>query len=249
MIKGGLVEDNQRPAGYAYNRDQRFERFPTKKQFGVEDAVYIRFLRVSKTRVCPPMVLRDAGLVLPPQCSPLESDRLDFHFLGPNVTFVFPELKNSFGLYRLRVHASKGHASKEHPKLSVYGDPISYFLSPKFRRAGEPVLVDAPTGKPRTYEFYLHLDESAERATRIPGTQWLLGFLLRYEYFVPDNEKTLTPSLHIQRIELDGPYYENWPIPREQSLLLTRKEQESEAAHAKRIIDRFLTRAFRGDVN
>lgn len=249
ITKGQVVNPVQPPAGFTYNRSQRFDRLTTNKQFGVDDAVSTSFFRLSKTRVCPPMVIRENGIVLPPQYSPLEFGRIDVHFLGPNVTLVFPELKQSVGVYRLRVHACKGDAAAEHPELAVYGGPISYFLSPKVRRAGAPVIVDAPAGKPRVYEFYAKLDESAERQTRIPGTEWLLGFLLRNEYFVPDGNKQDSPSLHIQRVELDGPYYQSWPIPIERNIFLTKASQESYPAYAKRIINRFLARAFRGDVD
>jgi hypothetical protein len=249
ITKGNVVNDVEPPVGFTYNRDQRFDRLPTKKQFGVDDVVDTRFFRVSKTRVCPPTVLRDNGIVLPPQYSPLEFGRIDVHFLGPNVTLVFPEIKQSVGMYRLRVHASKGDTNKEHPKLAVYAGPISYFLSPKVRRAGSPVLVDAPAGKPKVYEFFARLDESAQQVTNRGTTPWRFGFLLRNEYFVPDGEKTDSPSIHIQRIELDGPYYKSWPIPRERNIFLKKAKQQSEPAYAKRIINNFLARAFRGDVD
>ncbi len=249
ITKGQVVNSVQPPVDFTYNHNQRFDRLTTKKQFGVDDAVSTSFFRLSKTRVCPPMVIRDNGIVLPPQYSPLEFGRIDVHFLGPNVTLVLPELKQSVGVYRLRVHACKGDAHTEHPELAVYAGPISYFLSPKVRRAGSPVLVDAPAGKPKVYEFYTRLDEVAERVTRIPGTSWPLGFLLRNEYFVPDGEKTDSPSLHIQRVDLDGPYYKSWPIPRERNIFLTKAKEESEPAHARRIINHFLARAFRGDVD
>jgi len=187
--------------------------------------------------------------VLPPQYSPLEFGRIDVHFLGPNVTLTFSELKQTVGVYRLRVHASKGDANTEHPELAVYAGPVSYFLSPKVRRAGPSVLVDAPAGEPRVYEFYATLDESAEQVTRRGTIPWRLGFLLRNEYFVPDGEKVDSPSLHIQRVELDGPYYKSWPIPRERNIFLTKANQETEPDYAKRIINRFLSRAFRGDVD
>lgn len=249
IIRGQVVKDVDPPAGLIWNRSQSLERLPTMPRWGVKDYVHTGFLSFGRTRLSPPLPLIDNGFILHPQHSPLEFGRIDVHFLAPNATLGFKELKKTDGVYRLRVHACKGDDNPQHPKLAVHSGPISYFLSPKIRRAGSPVIVDAPKGEHKVYEFFAKLDESAEQVTKRGTTSWPLGFLLRNEYFVPGGEKKESPSLHIQRVELDGPYYKSWPIPRESNIFLTKASQESEPDYAKRIINKFLARAFRGDVD
>tara|TARA_B100000029_G_scaffold89527_1_gene79240 strand:- start:2372 stop:4996 length:2625 start_codon:yes stop_codon:yes gene_type:complete len=248
IIKGQRIEDIQPPVGYVWNRSEPFDRLPTRPRFGVEDFVDTKFLYFGKTRVSPPLPLANDGYLLHPMYSPLEFDRIDVHFLGPNSTFVFHEIKKSEGLYRLRVHAGKGDDSKEHPKLSVYAGPVSYFLSPKMRKAGQSVLVDAPKGEHKVYEFFAQLNEDLERTVRDKVITWPLGFMLRNEVYIPDGQKVVSPALHIRRIQLDGPYYQSWPITRERKIFPKKIPAESEASYAERIISQFLTRAFRGDV-
>jgi hypothetical protein len=206
IIRGQVVKDIDPPAGFIWNRSQSFERLPTRLQWGADDYVDRSFLYFNRTRLSPPLPLIDNGFILHPQHSPLEFGRVDVHFLAPNATLAFRELKKTNGVYRLRVHACKGDDNPQHPKLAVHSGPLSYFLSAKIKRAGSPVIVDAPKGEHRPYEFYAKLDQSAEQVTKRGTTSWPLGFLLRNEYFVPDGEKKDSPALHIQRVELDGPY-------------------------------------------
>jgi len=247
IIRGQVVKDAEPPTGYTWNQTQTLDRLPTKRRFDVDDYVDTSFLSLSKTRVSPPHPLADNGFILHPQYSPLEFDRIDVHFLGPNATLIFKDLKKTDGVYRLRIHACKGDDNPQHPRLAVYSGPVSYFLSPKMRRASSPVIVDAPKGEHKVYEFYARFKE--EMVTTVPRVAKVpLGFLLRNEYFKPGGVKVVTPALHIQRIDLDGPYYASWPLPRERNIFPERKIGEFEPDYARRTINRFLVRAFRGDV-
>ncbi len=250
VTQGKVMAEINPPDGYVYNLKELIDVLPVNKKYGVDGVVNPKILRVGSTKISGRMKLQENGIMLPPLHSRLEHGRVDVHILGPNVTFVLPEIRASEGVYRLRVFASKGDDQREHPKLAVFSGPISYFRSGQIRSAGPAQVVDTPKGERGVYDFYCQLNEKPAERTRTPGQQdWPLGFLLRNEVFGVDGEQLESPLLHIKSVELDGPYYKHWPTPRERNIFPVRQESESEPDYARRVIDRFLIRAFRGDVS
>ncbi|MGJ8643138.1 MAG: DUF1592 domain-containing protein [Luteolibacter sp.] len=53
-------------------------------------------------------------------------------------------------------------------------------------------------------------------------------------------------SLWVDYVELEGPFYDEWPNPVQATLIPEKNAGEDEASHARRAITEFATRAFRG---
>ncbi|MCM8535005.1 MAG: DUF1592 domain-containing protein [Lentisphaeraceae bacterium] len=54
------------------------------------------------------------------------------------------------------------------------------------------------------------------------------------------------PAVWVDWVELEGPYFDEWPLKEQSSLILTQNDGESEEVYAKRMISGFATKAFRG---
>ena len=54
------------------------------------------------------------------------------------------------------------------------------------------------------------------------------------------------PAIWIDWVELEGPYFDEWPLKKQASLIIAQNSGEPEEAYAKRMINSFAVKAFRG---
>jgi hypothetical protein len=196
---------------------------------------------IGSSRTSKKVVVTDTGIQLDPLRWQLEIGRSDLHYWGPNARLMFAQAQPpTSGTFRITAWASKADESAIHPKLSAFAGSIEYFVTPHLRSLGVGQIVDAPIGRPKPYTFWAAFRDLPK------GKQ---GLVFRNDHFsLADKEVKTAPSLIIERLQVEGPYYESWPTKRERNIFIDRKANEGDGAYAKRVIDNFLFDAFRGEV-
>ncbi|MEO0508531.1 MAG: DUF1592 domain-containing protein [Verrucomicrobiota bacterium] len=111
--------------------------------------------------------------------------------------------------------------------------------------------VETPVGQPAIYEFQGHFqnlpvpDPGAGLSGHLANTM-IIG--LWNDYLVSDN-KTAGPPVLIHSMELEAPYYEQWPPKSHTEIFFDSKNKSNEDLYAKEVIGQFMQRAFRREIN
>ncbi|MEO0452820.1 MAG: DUF1592 domain-containing protein [Verrucomicrobiota bacterium] len=158
---------------------------------------------------------------------------------------IFADLKNEGG-----INAEKYGDS--YPELRAYAgtrtdDGMDY------DNFGETVIVDAEPGKPKTYEFKGHLDNLPVPAPGDNQSGHLASTMvmgLWNDYLVKNSDEAGPPVL-IHSMEIEAPYYEVWPPQSHTEIFFdspNRGKAEKEELYTKQVVERFMERAFRRDI-
>jgi uncharacterized membrane protein/mono/diheme cytochrome c family protein len=111
--------------------------------------------------------------------------------------------------------------------------------------------VDAPDGQRSIYEFRGHFqslpvpDAGANLSGHLSNTM-LVG--LWNDYLV-DSNSIAGPPVQIHSMELEAPYYEQWPPKSHSDIFFDSPNKANEEFYAKDVIEQFMERAFRRDVS
>lgn len=94
------------------------------------------------------------------------------------------------------------------------------------------------------YEFYGDLEEFPIPSQPTPGGRYYESLMT---FGVENNQlaSMYGPSVIVKSIELEGPLHPEWPTAAEKEILFRGATQPDEAAYAREILHRFMSRAFR----
>lgn len=104
------------------------------------------------------------------------------------------------------------------------------------------VPVKAPAGKPE----FIHFDIQLGDIQRNPFRKLETTFPRRDE-FLHIRNVTLVNGLHVQfdHVEITAPFYEQWPPKSHTAIFFESKNRPDDAAYAREVLERFMTRAWR----
>lgn len=129
-----------------------------------------------------------------------------------------------------------------------YGSPRMKLVDGKGIVFAE-VSVENPVSDPEVYEFFHEFEASEGKnlATVTIENSYQVPAEVTNHGFVHDPHFA-RPELWIDWLEIDGPYFADWPIPSQQTLLFDSPNRDDEAHYAREVLERFMTRAFRRPV-
>jgi hypothetical protein len=148
-----------------------------------------------------------------------------------------------------------------YPRLSVAIGVRADVLAPKMS-AGE-VDVDAPIDAPRVYEFRGRIEDFPlpGKNPKYPGMMITLTHVgkappapkrvkgkKKEKPVIPPEDPT-KPLIVIQSVEFEGPLFDAWPPSTHTRILFPSNPSEDEATYARRVLQRFMDRAFRRPVD
>lgn len=157
------------------------------------------------------------------------------------------------GPLRLRIHASRESTESSHlPVLQLsfgFGQGNNGVLEFPY---GEQVVIDAKPGEPEIYEWILPLSEIQRnplRNQKVSGRDSTERVSLTNVYpaaaGASNNE---LPAVRIDHVEIGWPAYDQWPPESHLRIFPDTATIEDETAHAREIVTKFLTRAWRQPV-
>lgn len=116
---------------------------------------------------------------------------------------------------------------------------------------GEAQEVDAPVGQPEVYSFYGRLEDLPLPAPESGDTEILSGFSLFgvWNDHLVKSSSDPGPPLLIDSIEIEAPYFEQWPPASHTAIFFDSPDQGNELVYAEQVIARFMERAFRRPVD
>ncbi|MEO0793830.1 MAG: DUF1592 domain-containing protein [Verrucomicrobiota bacterium] len=119
-----------------------------------------------------------------------------------------------------------------------------------YKTFGGVRTVEAPTGEPQIYEFQGNFENLPVPAPGSNSSGHLADTMiigLWNDYLVKKSSES-GPPLMIHSLELEAPYYEQWPPKTHTQIFFESANQKNEEAYTKEVIQRFMERAFRRDV-
>ncbi|MEM8711720.1 MAG: DUF1592 domain-containing protein, partial [Planctomycetota bacterium] len=116
---------------------------------------------------------------------------------------------------------------------------------------GEAQEVYGRVGEFSEYTFHGRLENLPIPEPDSGDTEVLSGFLLLglWNDHLVKNKKESGPPLLVSSIEVEAPFYPEWPPTSHTSIFFDRAEEQSDAAYARAVIERFANRAFRRPVD
>lgn len=115
---------------------------------------------------------------------------------------------------------------------------------------GGSQAVDAPIGAPETYEFYGRLENLPLPAPDTGDTEILSGFSLFgvWNDHLVKSSQDPGPPLLVESIEIEAPYFPQWPPQSHQEIFLASDAANDEERYAREVLTNFMERAFRRPV-
>lgn len=115
---------------------------------------------------------------------------------------------------------------------------------------GRSQEVRAPLGSPQTYEFFGRLENLPIPEPESGDTEILSGFSLFgvWNDHLVKNSRDPGPPLLVESIEVEAPYYEQWPPASHQAIFFASDLSRDDSAYAHAVLHRFMERAFRRPV-
>jgi mono/diheme cytochrome c family protein len=112
---------------------------------------------------------------------------------------------------------------------------------------GEPLEVRAPVGSPEVYSFYGRLEDLPLPAPESGDTEILSGFSLFgvWNDHLVKSSADPGPPLLVESIEIEAPYFEQWPPASHTQIFFDSPNQTNELVYAEEVIGGFMQRAFR----
>jgi hypothetical protein len=147
-------------------------------------------------------------------------------------------------LIRIRASAIPGKG-KTYPRLS--------FELGSFRGAGvsdqkEAANIEIHSDKPKIYEFVVqgaNFPFQSNKPTRPSYFRIFNDFRRGTSQLTYDE----LPKLKIDWVEIKGNHYEAWPSPQKRAILFERDNRVNEAIYARKVIAKFMARAYRRPVS
>jgi hypothetical protein len=115
----------------------------------------------------------------------------------------------------------------------------------------QPQEVHAAQGKSQTYTFKGRLENLPIPEPESGDTEILSGFMLLgvWNDNLAKSSKDSGPPLLVQSIEFEAPFYEKWPPRSHQLIFFEEVGNQNHKAYARKVIRRFMQRAFRRPVD
>lgn len=148
-----------------------------------------------------------------------------------------------------RSQAMAAAVAKETPSLRAYvgtrtDDGMDYLTF------GDSQEVHAAQGSPQTYTFHGRLENLPIPEPESGDTEILSGFMLLglWNDHLVKNSKDSGPPVLIKSIDFEAPFYQQWPPRSHQLIFFEEQGKQNDKAYARKILRRFLNRAFRRPV-
>ena len=111
--------------------------------------------------------------------------------------------------------------------------------------------VDTAKGQSAIYEFRGHFHNlPVPKQGASSSGDWSNTMLVGiWNDYLVDDEKIAGPPVLIHSMELEAPYYEQWPPKSHTDIFFESPNKSNESLYAREVIRRFMVRAFRRDVS
>lgn len=111
--------------------------------------------------------------------------------------------------------------------------------------------VHAPIDQPQVYSFHGRLENLPIPEPESGDTEILSGFMLLglWNDHLVKSSKDPGPPILVRSIEFEAPFYQQWPPQSHQLIFFEEQGSQNDKAYARKIIRRFLNRAFRRPVS
>ncbi len=158
-------------------------------------------------------------------------------------TISGPETGATGGRYVLRIRAGAYEGSPQRQRYLEYGvgGRKEYTVLGRVKLKGtvaEPYVVEVPVelqpGSSGAFQFRWR--DYQEQSSRFITSQILKA----------ENGIGQLPVVWVDWVEVEGPYFDQWPNPAKAKLLPPKRADEDSTAYAQRLIESFAKRAFRG---
>ena len=144
---------------------------------------------------------------------------------------------------RIRVSAVPGK-DKTLPRLSF---ELGSFRGANVSDQKEAANIEISATEPRTYEFVVHGANFPFQSNKPSRPSY---FRIYNDFRRGTSRLTYEelPKLRIDWVEITSNYYESWPPPQRQAILLESEHADDTPEYAREVIARFMTRAYRRPV-
>jgi mono/diheme cytochrome c family protein len=150
------------------------------------------------------------------------------------------------GTLRVRFRASRKTSDEQRqPSLQLeFGWQASNDSQASVRISQEEIVVDAPSGQPRFYQWDIPLSEVRPRNT-MRGV-WKLGDLPNPSEFLQlVNSSESREDIQLDYVEVIAPVYEQWPPESHRRIFFESPNLQDEAAYAKELLANWMRRTWR----
>lgn len=153
------------------------------------------------------------------------------------------------GTLRVRIRASRTSVEGDHvPSLQLeFGWQASNDSQASVRISERDLVIDAAPDKPKFYQWDIPLSEIYPRNS-VRGISKMGDLPSPSEYVKLVNSSDSLGDIQIASVEITAPFYEQWPPASHKHIFSASKYQADEAAYARGILTRFMSRAWRRKV-
>ncbi|PAY16094.1 hypothetical protein CKO51_28220 [Rhodopirellula sp. SM50] len=154
-----------------------------------------------------------------------------------------PKVNAAGGRYILRIRAGADDDSPQRQRYLTYG-----IGNPKENQVLGQVKISGTVAKPTVVEIPIDLEPGASGAFQI---QWRDYKEQASRYVTHRIQREINgigqlPVVWVDWVEVEGPLFDERPTTAKAALLPSQRSGEDDAAYARRLIESFATRAFRG---
>ncbi|HAW97902.1 MAG TPA: hypothetical protein DCX67_05140 [Opitutae bacterium] len=153
------------------------------------------------------------------------------------------------GNMRVRIRATRLEKEGNHlPTVRLYfGHQPSNDSRISENVGGPDLRIDAPPGKARFYEWDVALDDAPRNSFR--KTHKLGQMPNPAEFLSLRNTSGAQVSMVIDYVEIIAPDFDQWPPESHKRIFADHRKDENEKAYARKVISRFMARAWRRPVS
>jgi mono/diheme cytochrome c family protein len=164
---------------------------------------------------------------------------------NPNLALVLRDFPTE-GPFVLRVSVARASATGEVPWLRAFvGNRLDDGM--EYATFAEPRRVDAPPGKPQVIEFRGRLENFPVPVVDPEDKEFLANLMVIgvWNDVLVSKAEATSPALVIKAMEFEGPLTEAWPSVSHRRVFFDDALEARPEEYARRILARFLGRAFR----
>ncbi|MDE0892689.1 MAG: DUF1592 domain-containing protein, partial [Planctomycetota bacterium] len=177
---------------------------------------------------------------------------LDEIAIVPKGQRMIVELGNQIperGTLRVRVRASRASAEGPAPSMELeFGWQASNDSRATLRIDQQGVVVDAPAGAPRFYEWEVPLSQIYPR-NWVRKTAEMGALPSPSEFLKLVNTSISGGDIHVDYFEVTAPVYESWPPASHSRIFVASADEANEGVYAREVLESFMPRAWRREAS
>lgn len=169
---------------------------------------------------------------------------------GDGLLVELGDLIPEVGTLRVRVLAARASVENEYlPSLQLmFGWQASNDSSAVVRVSQADLVIDAPRGAPKTYQWDIPISQIYPRNS-VRKISKLGGLPSPSEFLKLVNTSVSDTSIQIYSVEVVGAFYEQWPPASHTRIFFDSPNKLDEPVYAREILGRFMSRAWRREAS